>query len=106
MNKNLQVTRVGGRIVNIGRSAGETGNFNFDLHNMRRITYIGASFRARTPAETMEVIAKTKNDFGLALNAGIFKKPIDKAYPLEEAEAAFRRMIENKHFGKIILTHF
>lgn len=104
MNKNLQVTRIGGRIVNVGRSAGETGEFNFDLHNMRRITYIGASFRTRTLAETAEVILRTKNAFGQALKEGSFKMPIDKTYPMEEAAEAFKRMIENKHFGKIVLN--
>jgi NADPH2:quinone reductase len=34
-NGNLAATRIGGRIVNVGRMAGETGEFNFDLHSMR-----------------------------------------------------------------------
>lgn len=105
VNGNLQVTRTGGRMINIGRLAGESGEFNFDLHNMRRITYIGASFRTRTLAETAEIIAKTARALGPALNEGALRMPIDKVYQFEAAPEAFERMAQNEHFGKIVLLH-
>lgn len=104
VNGNLEATRVGGRIVNIGRMAGESGEFNFDLHSMRRITYIGASFRMRTPQETLEIIIKTKQALTPALTKGALRMPIDKIYRFEEASHAFKRMEKNEHFGKIVLS--
>jgi NADPH2:quinone reductase len=104
VNGSLQVTRVGGRMINIGRLAGESGEFNFDLHNMRRISYIGASFRMRTPLESLEVIMKASEALGPALAKGALRMPIDKVYRFEEASQAFDRMAKNEHFGKIVLA--
>lgn len=105
INGSLQVTRVAGRMINIGRLAGESCEFNFDLHNMKRITYIGASFRTRSLQESVEVIAKTARDLAPALSEGALRMPIDKIYPFEQASEAFERMARNENFGKIVLLH-
>ena len=47
-NDNLRATKYEGRIVNVGRLGGMTGEFDFDLHALRRINYIGVTFRTRT----------------------------------------------------------
>jgi NADPH:quinone reductase len=47
-NQNLAAAAVLGRIVNVGRLGGNTGEFNFDLHAAKRIAYIGVTFRTRT----------------------------------------------------------
>lgn len=104
INGNLQVTKVAGRMINIGRLAGESGAFNFDLHSMKRITYIGASFRTRTLLESLTVIMKTKEALGPALATGVLGIPIDKVYRFEDASQAFERMGKNLSFGKIILS--
>lgn len=101
---NLLVTKIGGRMVNVGRMAGENGHFDFDLHSMRRITYVGVSFRTRSAAEITEVIARTRRDLIPALAEGKVSMPIDKTYPFEAFADAFERMARNQHFGKIVLT--
>lgn len=106
VNGNLLATRVGGRMINIGRLAGENGEMNFDLHNMRRISYIGCSFRMRSLAETAEVISKTGRDLAPALAKGALQMPIDKVYPFEEAAEAFKRMASSQGFGKIVIMHY
>src|SRR4029434_8675993 len=50
-NDNLRATKYEGRIVNVGRLGGMKGEFDFDLHALRRIDYIGVTFRTRTPDE-------------------------------------------------------
>lgn len=104
VNGNLAATKVGGRIVNIGRMAGESGVFDFDLHSMRRISYVGVSFRSRTPAEISKVISDAKRDLMAGLNAGNIRLPIDSVFSIKQFTDAFERMRQNKHFGKIILT--
>src|SRR5262244_148190 len=47
-NENLRAAAVLGRIVNVGRLGGFKGDFDFDLHAMKRIDYIGVTFRTRT----------------------------------------------------------
>ena len=104
VNGGLQVTRVGGRMINVGRMAGEQGEFNFDLHSMRRIQYIGVSFRMRSPLESLEVILKAQEALNPALAKGAVDIPIDKVYKFSEISRAFERMEKNLSFGKIILT--
>ena len=48
-NQNLKAAAVLGRIVNVGRLGGFKGEFDFDLHAMKRIDYIGVTFRTRSP---------------------------------------------------------
>lgn len=104
VNTTLLATRVNGRMVNVGRMAGETGEFDFDQHSMRRIQFIGVSFRSRTPAEITQIIAKANHDLIPALQQGLLKMPVDKVYPFEEYAAAFEHMRSNRHFGKIVLS--
>lgn len=104
INSNLAITKIGGRIVNVGRMAGESGLFDFDLHSMRRISYVGVSFRSRSPAEITTIITQAKRDLMAGLEGGAIRLPIDSVFPIEQFAHAFERMSQNKHFGKIILT--
>jgi len=105
VNGGLAATRIGGRMVNVGRVAGESGDFNFDLHSMRRITYVGVSFRTRTAAEVVEVVARTRNDLGALLDRGKIRMPVAQVFRLEEVGQALEHMAANRHFGKIVLSH-
>lgn len=104
VNSNLAVTKIGGRMVNVGRMAGESGNFDFDLHSMRRVTYVGVSFRTRSVAEITEVITQAKHALMPALIDGTLKMPVDKVYRFDDFASAFERMSKNEHFGKIVLS--
>ncbi|MEJ1976388.1 MAG: zinc-binding dehydrogenase [Acetobacteraceae bacterium] len=54
-NQNMRATAILGRIVNVGRLGGSSGTFDFDLHALRRISYIGVTFRTRSAAEVREI---------------------------------------------------
>jgi NADPH2:quinone reductase len=102
-NQNLAATRVRGRIVNVGRLGGAKGEFNFDLHALRRIDYIGVTFRTRSVEEVRELVKAMRADLWGALEAGDLALPIDREFPLDEAPAAVEYMKANRHFGKIVL---
>ncbi|HTP92916.1 MAG TPA: zinc-binding dehydrogenase, partial [Xanthobacteraceae bacterium] len=55
-NQNLEAAALLGRIVNVGRLGGTHGDFNFDLHALKRIDYIGVTFRTRTLDEVREIV--------------------------------------------------
>jgi NADPH2:quinone reductase len=101
--QNLLATKILGRIVNVGRLAGMKGEFDFDLHAMRRIDYIGVTFRTRSPAEVREIVRRMRADLWSALEDGKLHLPIDRSFPLDEAVAAQAHMRANAHFGKIVL---
>ena len=93
-----------GRIVNVGRLAGTKAEFDFDLHALRRIDYIGVTFRTRTIDEVREIGRRMRADLWDAVTAGKLTLPIDRRFPLDQAVEAHAHMRENKHFGKIVLT--
>lgn len=103
-NQNMAATRVLGRIVNVGRLGGSRGEFDFDLHALRRISYIGVTFRTRSVEEVREICTRMQADLGEVVAAGKIGLPIDRVFPLDEAPAALAHMKENKHFGKVVLS--
>ena len=104
VNGTLQATKVGGRMVNVGRMAGERTDFDLDQHSMRRITYVGVTFRTRTPVEIGDVIARASRDLLPALAEGRLRMPVDRVYRFDQVTEAFERLAANQHFGKIVLT--
>jgi NADPH:quinone reductase len=103
-NANMQAASVLGRIINVGRLGGMTGEFDFDLHAMKRIYYIGVTFRTRSTEEIREVNRRMRADLLPAVQSGELRLPIDNIYPFAEAGAAFAHMRANAHFGKIVLS--
>ena len=103
-NQNLAATRVLGRIVNVGRLGGTRDEFNFDLHALRRITYIGVTFRTRSLDEVREIGRRMMADLGSVVASGQLSLPIDRTFALDEAPAALAHMSENRHFGKVVLS--
>lgn len=100
----MQSAAIGGRIVNLGRLGGAGGAFDFQLHALRRLSYIGVTFRTRSAAEIRALNARMLADLGEAIAQRRLALPIDSRFPLAEAGAALARMAANQHFGKIVLT--
>jgi len=100
----MKATALLGRIVNVGRLAGAKAEFDFDLHALRRIDYIGVTFRTRTLEEVREIGRRMRADLWGAVTAGKLRLPIDSRFPLDQAVEAQSHMRANKHFGKIMLT--
>ena len=104
VNGNMEAAAILGRIVNVGRLGGQKGEFNYDLHALKRIDYIGVTNRTRTPEELNEVTRRMRADLWPAVEAGTLSLPIDKTFPLEKVAEALAMMKANQHFGKIVLT--
>jgi NADPH2:quinone reductase len=100
----LEAAALLGRIVNVGRLGGTKGEFDFDLHALKRIDYIGVTNRTRTQEELNEVTRAMRADLWPALEAGKLSLPIDKTFPLDKVADALAMMKANQHFGKIVLT--
>ncbi len=103
-NQNMEAAAILGRIVNVGRLGGMKGEFNYDLHALKRIDYIGVTFRTRTPDEVRAIVQAARADLWPAIEAGTLSLPIDKTFPLAQAAEALAHMKANAHFGKIVLV--
>jgi NADPH2:quinone reductase len=104
LNATMRATRITGRIVNVGRLGGMRADFDFDLHALRRISYIGVTFRTRSKAEVRAINARMRQDLSDALAGGLLELPVDRVFPFENLPLALDHMRGNQHFGKIVLT--
>jgi NADPH2:quinone reductase len=102
-NGNMRAASVLGRIVNVGRLGGAKGEFDFDLHALKRISYIGVTFRTRSLEEVREINRKMREDLWDAAANGELHLPIDRSFPLDDVKGALAHMKANQHFGKILL---
>jgi NADPH2:quinone reductase len=103
-NQNMAATKIHGCIINVGRLGGEIAEFDFNMHAERRLTYIGTTGRTRSLEEHAEVFRAAKEKLWAAMEAGVFKMPIDSTFNIAEASSALERAKQNKHFGRIMLT--
>jgi NADPH2:quinone reductase len=103
-NDNMQAAAILGRIINVGRLGGGRGEFDFDLHALKRIEYIGVTFRTRSLDEIREIGRLMREDLWEAVVAGELSLPIDRSFHLSEGAEALAHMAANKHFGKIVMT--
>ena len=101
---NMQAAALLGRIVNVGRLGGMTGPFNHDLHALKRLRYIGVTFRTRTLPEVADIVARMRADLWDAVESGKLALPISRTFKLDEAAEALAHMKANLHFGKIALV--
>ena len=103
-NGNLAAAALLGRIVNVGRLGGMKGEFDFDLHALKRVDYIGVTFRTRSTEEVREINRLMRADLWPAIEAGKLSLPIYKAYKLAAIAEALSLMRANQHFGKIVIA--
>jgi NADPH:quinone reductase len=103
-NQNLEAAAVLGRIINVGRLGGNEGEFDFDLHALKRIDYIGVTFRTRSLDEIREINPLMRADLWPALEGGKLALPIYKTYALDDMAEALALMTANQHFGKIVIS--
>jgi NADPH2:quinone reductase len=103
-NQNLDAAAVLGRIVNVGRLGGMKGEFDFDKHALKRIDYIGVTFRTRSAEEVREINRCMRADLWPAIEAGKLSLPIHKTYKLVDIGEALALMRANCHFGKVVIS--
>jgi NADPH2:quinone reductase len=100
----FKTAAIGARVVNLGRLGGADGQFDFQLHALRRISYVGVTFRTRSAQEIRDLNARMLADLGEAIAARRLRLPIDSRFALAQAGEALAHMAANRHFGKIVLT--
>jgi NADPH:quinone reductase-like Zn-dependent oxidoreductase len=103
-NQNLEAASILGRIVNVGRLGGMKGEFDFDKHALKRIDYIGVTFRTRSAEEVREINRLMRADLWPALEAGKLSLPIYRTFRLADIAEALALMRANRHFGKIVIS--
>lgn len=102
--KNLDVLRVGGRVVYIAAMGGHRVDLNLLALMSKRARLIGSTLRNRPLDEKVALKESFLQQFGDRLTNRSLLPVIDSEYPLAEAERAHERMLANHNIGKIVLT--
>ena len=103
VNASMKAAAIRARIVNVGRLGGMTGEFDFDLHALKRLEYIGVTFRTRSDEEIADIVDRAWADLGSMIESGEIALPIHAAFPLEEVARAYAEMRRDTHLGKIVI---
>src|SRR5689334_14558545 len=93
-----------GRIILTGGVAG--GRTNVDLYQIlgKRLHVIGTVLRARSLEEKIAITTEFAREVVPLLAAGTVQPVIDSVFPLDQIQAAHRRLESNETFGKVVLT--
>ena len=92
-----------GRIVQIAFLKGARVQLDLMPLMLKRLTLTGSTLRPRKLEFKARIAKELQQKVWPLLESGAVKIMIDKAYPLDQAADAHRRMELNAHMGKIVL---
>ncbi|RSV18561.1 NAD(P)H-quinone oxidoreductase [Sphingomonas sp. ABOLG] len=102
--RNIKCLAPDGRHVSIAVQGGAKATIPIFEVMMKRLTLTGSTLRARDNAFKAMVADELARIVWPHVEAGRLKPVMDKAFPLEQAADAHRRMEAGDHVGKIVLT--
>lgn len=103
INETLKTAAVLATAVNVGRLGGASAEFDLDFHALKRINFVGVTFRTRSIAEVRDIVSAMRTDLWSYVESGDLALPIDNTFALADAPAAQAHMASNRHFGKLAL---
>lgn len=103
INQCMAAAALEGRLVNVGRLGGATAAFDFNLHALRRLEYIGVTFRTRTVEQVRTLNSLMLSDLQQMLADGGPRVPIAGRLAFDRAAEALETMRRSEHFGKLVL---
>jgi NADPH2:quinone reductase len=101
---NIRVLAIKGRLISVGRNAGNVGDCNLDEVARKRVSIIGATFRTRSLEESMVCGERFATDLLEAFNTGALKPVLDRTFPFERIADAHAYMLSDVQIGKIVVT--
>lgn len=104
IQKNLNVLKDGGRLVQIAFLQGPSAELDLLRLMLKRLTLTGSTLRSRPDAEKARLARAVEATVWPWVRTRRVRPVIDAVFPLAEAEAAQARMASGAHAGKIVLT--
>jgi NADPH2:quinone reductase len=100
---NIKALAIKGRLVSVGRNAGNVGQCDLDQVALKRASIIGVTFRTRTPQESLLCSERFAAGCLEAFGTGALKPVLDKTFPFERLADAHAYMLSDAQVGKIVL---
>jgi NADPH2:quinone reductase len=101
---NISALAIRGRLVSVGRNAGDLGQCDLDQVALKRASIIGVTFRTRAPQESFQCFERFAAACLGAFRAGALKPVLDRTFPFDRLADAHNYMLGNGQVGKVILT--
>ncbi len=102
-NQCMAAAALEGRLVNVGRLGGATAAFDFNLHALRRLEFIGVTFRTRSVEQVRSLNSLMLADLRPMLVGGGPRIPIAGRFAFADAAQALEALRRSEHFGKLVL---
>ena len=103
LNRNLNLLKENGRLVNIGLLGGNSVEMNLATVLGKSLRIIGSRLRSRPLAEKIAITRQFNERFWPLLEGGKLQPVIDTVFPIEEVQAAHAYVRENRNTGKVVL---
>lgn len=101
---NLRTLALEGRLISVGRTAGNVADLDLDFLSLRRLKIIGVTFRTRTAEEALACTEACARDLLPHLASGAIHPVVDSQFPLHDIAGAHERLASNEQIGKIIMV--
>lgn len=101
--QNLESLADRGRLVLVGLTSGVTAEFDLGVALRKRLRIIGTVLRTRSLQEKAAATMAFAEAMLPLFDAGGLKANLDRAFPANEAAAAYRYLESNESFGKVVL---
>jgi NADPH2:quinone reductase len=101
---NVRAAAQKGRLVLVSTSSGARAEIDLGTIMAKRLQITGTTLRGRSDEEKATAVRRFANGVVPLLARGIVRPVVDSVFPLDQVEAAHRRLESNQTFGKVILT--
>src|ERR1700687_3340828 len=101
---NIRALAIKGRLVSVGRNAGNVGECDLDQVAFKRASIIGVTFRTRAPQESLLCSERFAAACLEGFRSGALKPVLDRTFPFDKIAAAHAYMLSDAQVGKIVLT--
>ena len=104
VEKNLRALAPDGRYAMIAFLLGAKAEVNFGHVLGKRLTLTGSTLRPQSVSQKAAIAREVEEHVWPVIEAGTYKTPVFKVFPLAEAAAAHTLMEASEHMGKIVLV--
>ncbi|HLI81863.1 MAG TPA: zinc-binding dehydrogenase, partial [Candidatus Binataceae bacterium] len=101
---NIRALAIKGRLVSVGRNAGQVGDCNLDEVARKRVSIIGVTFRTRSLEESLVCGERFAADLLGAFSDGALRPVLDRTFPFDRIADAHAYMLSDAQIGKIVVT--
>ena len=104
VQKNIDLLSNDGRLINIAYQKGSKINLNLMKVMLKRLVITGSTLRIRDEDFKSDLLKKIEINVFPQIKSGLIKPIIDSVFDLNDVINAHKRLYENKHIGKIVLS--